>query len=135
MNIEPFELTDAIKEILETASSDLKKELNGLTEKVAAEGVKNLKKSSPVYKGKKKLKYDPGTYAKSWTYANDYSKVTGNGSCTIYNKYHYRLTHLLEFGHVNRDGSRTKAFPHIAAVNEQVCKKFEEKVEAAISEM
>jgi len=31
----------------------------------------------------------------------------------IYNKPHYRLTHLLEDGHLNRDGSRTEGKPHI----------------------
>ena len=68
-------------------------------------------------------------YANSWATGtrkkgiHKYSKV-------VYNKDHYRLTHLLEFGHVTRDGAtRTIAQPHIRPTEE----KYKEKLLIGIS--
>jgi hypothetical protein len=49
-------------------------------------------------------------------------------SAKIYNKKHYRLTHLLEFGHAKVNGGRTRAFPHIKPVNDWVQKEYERKL-------
>lgn len=54
-----------------------------------------------------------------------YSKVA-------YNKAHYRLTHLLEFGHANRDGSRTKPIPHIRSTENKYKEKFVKELEEKI---
>lgn len=135
MTIKPSQLSDAVREILEEASSELKEKLDEIGKEAAESGVKELKKTSPKYTGDKKREYKPGAYARSWRFKRNYNAITGNSSYTIHNRDHYRLTHLLEFGHVNRDGSRARAFPHIAAVNEKVCREFEKKVEEAINDL
>ena len=49
-----------------------------------------------------------------------------------YNREHYRLTHLLEFGHANRDGSTTEAIPHIRKTEDKYREKFEQELEKRI---
>ena len=80
-------------------------------------------------------------YAPSWTYEN--RKVNRfRTEATVYNSEHYRLTHLLEFGHIGKNGKRTdatwsvQAYPHIAPVNdkvqEEIVTEFRKRVEGGI---
>lgn len=48
---------------------------------------------------------------------------------------HYRLTHLLEYGHATVNGGRTRAFPHFKAANDEAVAKFEENVTRRIEEI
>jgi len=50
----------------------------------------------------------------------------------VHNKEHYRLTHLLEFGHANRNGTRTQPIPHIRATEDKYREKFIKELETRI---
>lgn len=74
-----------------------------------------------------------GKYAESWK-AEQVTKGRIYTKWVVHNVEHYRLTHLLENGHVSRNGTgRTfgfvQAYPHISEVNEWVRSALPEEVE------
>lgn len=89
----------------------------------AKEAVAELKKKSP--KGITK------DYAKSWKYKrNKETKKAGRYSVIVYSKDpEYRLTHLLEYGHANRDGGRTEGNPHISTVEKNAKQVLQYKIQ------
>jgi len=109
-------LESAVNEILDDYKEDLDKDNDKNVDAAGKRAAKLLREQSPKR---------TGAYARSWT-----SKTEGKGSniqatmATVYNKNHYQLTHLLEFGHANKNGGRTPAHPHIKKVEEQVIEEF-----------
>lgn len=83
-------------------------------------GVKILKQTSPVGRRSKK-KYKDGWRAK---------KV--GTAWVVHNATNYQLTHLLEKGHALRQGGRTRAFPHIAPVEERIIVEYQKAAEDVI---
>lgn len=89
-----------------------------VTDKVTKEAINELKTTSPRRKGTKTNPYWRGWASKlKKRSSNNYTKV-------IWNKTNYQLTHLLEFGHVTRNGGRAKAIPHIRPVEEKYNAEF-----------
>lgn len=94
----------------------------------AKETVNELKITSPVG--------DTGDYAKSWRYKRD-DKAKGRKKFNLIvyaKKPDYRITHLLEYGHVKVGGGRTKAYPHIKNAEETAKKRLENKIIKGIEE-
>lgn len=88
--------------------------MKAAVDKVSKEAVRELKASSPRRSG---------AYAKSW--AAKKARLTNKWAYqkTVYNKDHYRLTHLLEKGHkvVGAKNGRTRVdpIPHIETVEKK----------------
>lgn len=121
--VQPLDFEKELKKILLDYGDEAQEKAMEVLPEVAKASASKLKQSSPRGKGK-----NSGKYASSWT------TVTQDRGKTVrvYNKKYYRLTHLLEHGHLNRDGSRTKAQPHIAPAEETAGSQLEQKIKEAI---
>lgn len=122
MNIDAADLRAVINGVLNEYVDDVGEAVHEAVTDTAADAVKKLKTNSMPFKDK--------TYSKGWT-----KKVTKHrlySEATVYNKTEGHLTHLLEFGHALKGGGRTRAFPHIAPVNDEVGDVFAEKFEQAL---
>lgn len=123
------DLMTQLNNVLQDYSKEVMDTYNISGKEVANEVVKRLKM---VAFGK----YDHRKYSKSWAVKEEKGNW-GTNTYIIYNKKHYRLTHLLEFGHVIRDGTgrqvgEADAIPHIKPmeewVQEQLPKVLEQKL-------
>lgn len=88
----------------------------GVTE-TAKEAVQALRNAHPAGSGD----YNSwDEYNKGWTKRKSGQKTKLKGiQAVIWNEKHYQLTHLLEKGHAKVNGGRTRAFPHIAPVEDK----------------
>ena len=94
--------------------------VNVAKEENAKACLKAIKMKSP--KGRRN-----GEYAKGWRIKRTSKRLV------IHNATDYQLTHLLEHGHVTRDGAdRTQEKPHIRPAEETAVRNFLKDVERAI---
>ena len=107
-----IDISSQVKQALDEYDVEFKRAVNNSFDKVAKQGVTQLKENSP-----KKT----GDYAKGWDIVREKTR-SGINDVTIRNKTDYQLTHLLENGHVivNAKGTfgRTSPIKHIAPVEE-----------------
>ncbi|MCD8107299.1 MAG: HK97 gp10 family phage protein [Oscillospiraceae bacterium] len=117
------EMAEAINESLQEYATLASDELKSAVKKTAKSVKESISDNAPV---------DTGAYKKSWT-----TKTTSESSeaieITVYSKNRYQLAHLLEKGHANRNGGRTKAYSHIAPAEEDGEEMLKELIEKALS--
>ena len=103
--------------------------LADVDEEVREAGIKGIKKVSKesVSKLRSTSPRKTGDYAKGWT-----AKKVSDMEIIVHNKTGYRLTHLLENGHVikNKKGTygRTSGIKHIAPVEEWASEALIEEI-------
>lgn len=115
----------AMNKILDSYSREVQAAAQLAFNQIAKEAVQRLKQTSPVGRGK-----NAGEYAKSWTLKKTERKQRqGIETIVVYNKDHYQLTHLLEYGHALPQGGRANAQPHIAPVNDWAANEVVRRIE------
>ena len=101
---------EAINEMLEECRVDNEEALKDSITDACKDGRSYLRANSPKR---------TGDYAKGWSYKVD-EDVPGSYTGHVYNRSHYQLTHLLENGHVKRNGGRVAGISHIEPAFEQM---------------
>lgn len=119
-------LADAIAEVLEEYETEVERGTKEAVQKVAKAGVKTLKATSP-----KKT----GGYAKGWTAEVKEGRL--GAEAKIYNAAKPGLPHLLEHGHVTKNGTGrtfapTPAKEHIEPVETEISEAFENMIREVI---
>lgn len=114
-----------IKKILDTYSNDIEEGIELVTKDISKEAMTDLQNTKSTYQVR------TGKYNKGWKVNT--KKGRGYINCTVYNATDWQLTHLLEKGHITRNGTtRTRAFTHIAPVEEKYVDKYVQEVERVI---
>ena len=109
-------LADAVMEIMEEYRADVTASLREVVHDVAKKGAEAIRSDSKTKF--RDVKLSKGRYATGWTAKDADGRLDARSY--IYNSKYPGLPHLLEYGHLNRDGSRTPGRPHIEPVEEQL---------------
>lgn len=114
------DLADMITETCRQFTEETVQAVESGIEEIVTQAAQEIKATAPKKSGK---------YRRSWKVRKD--RENGSITVTAYaSGKSYRLTHLLENGHVTRDGTtRARAFPHIAPANEAAHAKAERLLE------
>lgn len=120
-------VADQLAEILDEYDKEVREAVEKDIEQVAKDTAKKLRQTLPK---------ESGQYAKNWSVRNDRKSKT----TIVYNKAPtYRLTHLIENGHVIRNQygtwGRTSAEPHIAPAEQEAVAELVIKVEEDIEKI
>ena len=127
--VKPIDFDRAIQKVLEEYGEEANKVLEtsvGVVAESAAEKLRSIK----TFAGNG---HPTGKYSASWI-AEQIQKGRIWTKWVVHNVEHYRLTHLLEKGHVSRNGTgrtftpNVPAYPHISDVNDWVQKALPEEV-------
>lgn len=114
-----------VNDILNEYSEDIQDGIKEEAQSIANQVVADLKATTNTYKIR------TGKYNKGWRINTKAGR--GYVNHTVWNATDWQLTHLLENGHINRDGkTRAKAFVHIKPVEDKYVNQYTKDVEKII---
>lgn len=127
MNIEITQLDSAISEILSGYDAEARDAVKRAVSKTA-------KATNAEIKRHVTFKSRTGKYVDAFALKKVSVKKTVYSEVWHVKPPGHRIAHLLENGHMNRDGSRTKAFPHIIYGEKLARGMLPDEIEKELSE-
>lgn len=123
------QLNEAVSGILSEYAEDIDGNLSQIVEKMGKKGAQALKKQA-----REQFPDGTGDYARGWKSQKEQGRLYTKA--TIYNE-HYGLPHLLEYGHVTRNGTgrvygSVPGREHIKPVADELVETFEREVVAKL---
>lgn len=109
------EIMKGLIEYSDMATDELKKEVKNTANSIK----KDIQANAPVGA--------TGKYSKSWSVKNQ-KETSFSIELVIHSKNRYQLAHLLEKGHVLRQGGRVSARPHISPAEKKGIRELEESI-------
>ena len=123
--ISPVQFENVVNKILDDYKADVIEAVGSVVKKTGEYAKKKLQENSPK---------DTGIYAKCWRTGDyEYSALGGHITVFVMPPF-YRLTHLLEFGHLKRGGKGFVAPKvHIKPVRDETDKLFRASLERVLN--
>lgn len=121
---EIMDFSKDMQEILEDYTEEVVDVINESIDEVSKKARENLRTAGD-FKNRRTKGYRQGWSVKKMPT----NRATQVEARVVHNRTDYRLTHLLEFGHLTRSGGRTRAFPHIEPVEQESIERFVKAVE------
>ena len=132
VTIKPDQLAREILKDLNDYSDNVRVKVDEAVGEIARESQKKLRATTGAKGSNVWRKYPTGWTIKS-TRRKGYRKEE------VWNAKHYRLTHLLEHGHVVKNGTgrnngrqKTREFKHIGPINDKAQEELEKRIVEAI---
>lgn len=123
--VTPEELGNAIAQALTEYSDEVAERMHRAVDKVTEEAAEEIKLRIPFTQRTRK-------YVRAFATKTRYEDKLNKRNTWYVKSPQYRKTHLLENGHRNRNGTHTRAFPHIRYGEELARKRLPELCEKAI---
>ncbi len=123
MGIKADDLAKTVSQVLKEYEGATIETMKKAVDKTSKQAVRDLKASSPKR---------TGAYSRDW--ASKKRKNTNEWAYakTVYNKTHYRVTHLLEKGHRKVNGGMVAARPHIAKVEQEAVNELYKEIKEGV---
>lgn len=102
VDVRPDRLVGAIVDAVQSYTEAVGEAIAAEVKDTADAVLKEAKRDSPIR---------TGSYKRGWV--RQAQRAPGMSKYTIWNKKHYRLVHLLEFGHAKKGGGRVEGRPHL----------------------
>ena len=124
-NIKPDELAATINEFLTMATEEYTEVMKDVIDDIA---------QGTLEETKRHITWHDNVYSDSFAISEETNTKRSKKKLWYASKGMHRLTHLLEFGHVTRNGTtRTRAYPHVEYgqdyVTENFAKELKERIE------
>lgn len=120
-------LDEAVNEVLEIYCTEVTEAVDSISEKAAKQLKKDISRDSPVKTGKQK---------DSWEVTEPTRKTMRRyrgKTFVVHSEDDYRKVHLLENGHLTRDGvTRTKPIRYVSKNEEKMIQQYQNDVVKAI---